>query len=502
MKRLVIITIVIFTALTVYSQQDFNLRIKTGLKDTTVNRYSALYPELFERAQKSSVAMYYADSVEYYKYLSGTWMPYKRIVYLQYEDQLWTRREIQQYTGGQWSDSLLETRTFDGELLQTYLTYSEIYNDTVEFYRFDDTSLVEYVSKVFASGDFIGGTKYVKNINSDYLPLEELVYRYTSALENHLEAYVKYNYSDEKLQNICFYSLIDGDLTQTAQTDYFYTDEKPFYDSLVQSYLTDTGLTALYARKTTDYDDEGIISFVDWIYYQAWLKYSQTTVTPTQKLTLIFDSQTSQWVDTLYYERKNDDGNTVLMLKKSFYFPTPDLKSASRFTYEYSDCGLTLSLLESFDVHTRQWYNVSKTGQLYNSDCNILETVNLMWNRDSNAWDSIFRVVYTYDGENLDSQLTYTYSTGWIPSIKIKYYGHTVEINTFTPQITRINIYPNPATDWLYIDAPADGEMQIFSLDGKSLIKTANTGKIYVGSLSPGIYLVRIGNATEKFVKR
>ncbi|MBQ7490251.1 MAG: S8 family serine peptidase [Bacteroidales bacterium] len=68
-------------------------------------------------------------------------------------------------------------------------------------------------------------------------------------------------------------------------------------------------------------------------------------------------------------------------------------------------------------------------------------------------------------------------------------------------------IFPNPATDLLYVVLPEGTQNQnltIFDLSGKAImsqmLNDTNT-TINVGNLSSGIYFVKVGNNTKKFVK-
>ena len=65
-------------------------------------------------------------------------------------------------------------------------------------------------------------------------------------------------------------------------------------------------------------------------------------------------------------------------------------------------------------------------------------------------------------------------------------------------------IYPNPASDFIRIEGVGDdSEVYIYNAMG-ALVKTANAGadsKIGIGDLNAGIYLLRCGNASLRFVK-
>jgi hypothetical protein len=71
---------------------------------------------------------------------------------------------------------------------------------------------------------------------------------------------------------------------------------------------------------------------------------------------------------------------------------------------------------------------------------------------------------------------------------------------------TRILIYPNPATDLLYVNHPDTftGQYRIFNLQGKILSESTLPGNnlpINISELAPGFYILQTGKYTARFVK-
>ena len=67
-------------------------------------------------------------------------------------------------------------------------------------------------------------------------------------------------------------------------------------------------------------------------------------------------------------------------------------------------------------------------------------------------------------------------------------------------------IYPNPAREYTYIDfgGSMSGEMEIYGIAGMLVAKLEYNGealRLDLTDLQPGVYFVRLGNATMKFVK-
>ncbi len=67
-------------------------------------------------------------------------------------------------------------------------------------------------------------------------------------------------------------------------------------------------------------------------------------------------------------------------------------------------------------------------------------------------------------------------------------------------------IYPNPAREYTYIDfgGSLSGEMEIYGISGMLVAKREYNGealRLDLTDIQPGVYFVRLGNATMKFVK-
>lgn len=67
-----------------------------------------------------------------------------------------------------------------------------------------------------------------------------------------------------------------------------------------------------------------------------------------------------------------------------------------------------------------------------------------------------------------------------------------------------LSVYPNPAQGLLYVQGRVDAEahVRIFSADGRMCLQTQlDDSGIDVSALTPGLYMLRIGNRVSKFRK-
>lgn len=66
------------------------------------------------------------------------------------------------------------------------------------------------------------------------------------------------------------------------------------------------------------------------------------------------------------------------------------------------------------------------------------------------------------------------------------------DITIIEPQ-GRINIYPNPAKDMLYIDIPSTiSTIEIVDVMGKSVYKGAVINQFPISSMANGVYLIKL----------
>jgi hypothetical protein len=67
-----------------------------------------------------------------------------------------------------------------------------------------------------------------------------------------------------------------------------------------------------------------------------------------------------------------------------------------------------------------------------------------------------------------------------------------------------LSVYPNPATDRLYVvNAAGNTDITIYSISGSVVLHTVvgEGGSINIGSLQKGMYLIKMNNTVIKFSK-
>lgn len=63
-----------------------------------------------------------------------------------------------------------------------------------------------------------------------------------------------------------------------------------------------------------------------------------------------------------------------------------------------------------------------------------------------------------------------------------------------------MNVYPNPANDFIYIGLDEPSEIHVFDLLGNEVLHIFAKGKVDVSSLKNGIYFLKADGKTAKLV--
>ena len=112
------------------------------------------------------------------------------------------------------------------------------------------------------------------------------------------------------------------------------------------------------------------------------------------------------------------------------------------------------------------------------------------------------------DGQGLvyDAICYYNFSNREYVRVFIKAASEVAGVQENT--LSNFTVYPNPASDYINVSAGKDiSQIEILDINGRSVLKqdTTNQTKIFIGDLSPGVYVIRVqaGNqtGTHKWIK-
>ena len=73
-------------------------------------------------------------------------------------------------------------------------------------------------------------------------------------------------------------------------------------------------------------------------------------------------------------------------------------------------------------------------------------------------------------------------------------------VNDIASENAKFSVYPNPATDYIFVDREGNDEIFIYNAFG-SLVKSSRENRISVSDLASGIYVVKTSEGSVKFVK-
>jgi hypothetical protein len=156
-----------------------------------------------------------------------------------------------------------------------------------------------------------------------------------------------------------------------------------------------------------------------------------------------------------------------------------------RFTYETGDWGVTDIIFDDGEVHYSlvgpYWmYNINGSMAMLGFD---QQPIN---DGDFIKWGDISCATEI-------APWTYVWTT---PVQPVTIYNDVEEVEALN-----MAVYPNPATDYIMVEAQSFESVQIYDMTGR-LVLTSTESKIDVRSLETGVYFVRVnGNTTKLVVK-
>lgn len=148
--------------------------------------------------------------------------------------------------------------------------------------------------------------------------------------------------------------------------------------------------------------------------------------------------------------------------------------------------GATLTFPVDEDVYDLSYTNAELLCAAYGGyplgDLNWFPDLKAQWENDANKENYQSLVAAVKDGE-------------------IALSDQCAAVSVFEREVENaagINIYPNPATELLHIEG-AEGELKtIYSITGQKLLQSREN-QINISNLRSGLYLIKIGNAVQKF---
>ncbi len=157
----------------------------------------------------------------------------------------------------------------------------------------------------------------------------------------------------------------------------------------------------------------------------------------------------------------------------------------------------------AFNDEPSQWGGYMLTDLTFNDDEThyVLNGYNAMYNVNGmQSWytfdeQTVFNSDFVKWGDyTIGTEIaawTYVWTT---PVQPVTAYNDVEEVEAL-----RVKVYPNPATDYIMVDAMSASSVQIYDMTGR-LVLTSAESKIDVRGLETGVYFVRVNGYTTKLV--
>ncbi len=236
-----------------------------------------------------------------------------------------------------------------------------------------------------------------------------------------------------------------------------------------------TGINYLQLFYTYNLDNK-LETILEQIWDYAWVDYSRTTST------YFGDGLLSEEL----FERFDEDWENVT--KNTFkYFDNGLLKSQESHAYD-----------EVNDVSLLYEYTYNENGD---------ETSFLLSEWSSDSWTDFYRVSDIYD-ENFNQTEYYSENTddggNWVFFLKEEYFWNSYETSNLERVSAEIKIYPNPASQKIFVDYNSDKNtnIEIFTISGSKIKEFKNTKEIDVSDLQSGFYFIKISNQNFNYTEK
>lgn len=239
-----------------------------------------------------------------------------------------------------------------------------------------------------------------------------------------------------------------------------------------------------------------------------------------------WDAYSEDWfADDLEEYLYNDNGKIT---EENWYnWIDNEWEIYEKMLYTYVDGLLTEKKFMEEDYITGEWVEYDIEEYIRDNDGNIVDEYWYEYNEEIESWTPYNHTVYNYDKNNLFSECIFPLvemeydifhlplevedyakdspeSEWYLSSMGSFHYSNLVPSGVDIYSKTSIDIYPNPATDYIEISSDNNiNEIKIFNLAGNIFIDESVNSlkqfKIQVNNLSSGFYMINVITDSGEF---
>jgi hypothetical protein len=469
MKTLSITFFILLLTLGVFAQSENNLQ-----RDEIIN---ASQQEMLEQLLKSEE--YYNDSIVKYNWDSDSesFELYDKEAYTYHEDG-----NVASYCKYKWDNSL--------NSLSPQYKYTYYYNDHSQLYeRYTFTWQPEQ-----DDWGFLHKRSYHFDANLNMI--EQYQYRWETSLSDwvYVSKYT-YEYYNNGDSIVTLNYLISEDLSNWLLNNRIIETENTIEDTLINTINAD-----YWNSDSNEFQPESksIYTYVaENIVQKKWLYWDETLNDYYASNLSEYEYENSNLITRYQYGSTNQE--LVLEWRMNYFYNASNLKEMEIYT--------------SFNEITFEVEDSVKSIFSYNS-IDLVDTVtNYNWEYNSNEWLKYKNTVYLYDeNDNLEVNEIFNFDqeiNQWTPFTKRNYYWSMLTGGLFENCNYSIEIYPNPASNHLFIQTRYSNEIEylyLTSTDGKQKYILGNKNAVIekvidISHIPSGTYVLNgiIGN--DKFSK-
>ena len=354
----------------------------------------------------------------------------------------------------------------------------------------------------------------------------------STVFNNIMKKEYEYNTNDSLTQITTFnIDMTDNSWKTESREEYIYDSGKTTYTYYLTDYVSDS-LRKTNLRETL-YNSNGFI-ISETKYYLSGVSdslvgdskyeysYHADGIHVFESQYYRFNIAQNKWIpqEKMKYPTYDSFGNKTEIIKSIWDVSTENWKFFSKLINNYNSNNIaTLLSTYAWNESINDWVGYGKYEYNYDDNDNLINSSNYSWDAIRNDWkgnskrENQYDNAFTIDDLILPVWLStlnkynkpvkfvdYTWNTNsnnWIEfQLQTMYYSDVVISKVSDVVLSNVKVFPNPATDKIYIDNLDDfREYSILNMQGmtvKSGILNDYSNSISIVEFTPGMYLIHL----------